>query len=58
MCILPVKPLSKVQNIWWNYDTADSAIFGGIAFYKQQLQFILIFLRHCSSLVGLYFVYL
>ena len=28
MCRLPVKHLSKVQNVLWNYNTANSAIFG------------------------------
>ena len=28
MCRLSVKRLSKVQNVLWNYDTANSAIFG------------------------------
>ena len=27
MSRLPVKPLSKVQNVLWNYDTENSAIF-------------------------------
>ena len=41
MCRLLVKHLSKVQNVLWNYDTANSAIskgqanVGGIVFYKQ-----------------------
>ena len=33
MCRLPVKRLSKVQKFLWNYDTANSAIFGN----KQML---------------------
>ena len=28
MCRLPVKCLYKVQNVLWNYDTANSDIFG------------------------------
>ena len=33
MCRLPVKRLSKVQILLWNYDSANSAIFG----HKQML---------------------